>query len=67
MPAGLTPKGEARPHDANVFRDEIVDVMIAPGTAGMLYCQLVINAYGATFDAMRSGECGKVILNWSDC
>lgn len=55
LPAGVTPKGEVRPHDANVFRDEIIEVMIAPGTAGTSYYQLVISAYGATFDAMRSG------------
>ena len=52
-PKGTTPRGKPRPHDSNVFSDEVVEFMIAPGDTKKDYYQLAVNAYGATFDCAR--------------
>ena len=54
LPQGVKPKGEMRPHDGSgLFRDDVVEIMLDPGYTRSNYYQLVINAYGATFDCSR--------------
>ena len=56
MPTGSKPKGQTRSHDSgSIFRDDIVEIMIDPGRSQDKYYQLVMNAYGATFDCSRAG------------
>lgn len=60
MPKGVKPgieKGspEKKPHDTYVFSDDIVEIMIDPGRAQFDYYQLVISAYGSTYDSARTG------------
>lgn len=60
MPKGKKPKGEARGHDGSkLFADDIVEIMIDPGRSRENYYQLVMSAYGATFDCSRTAA-GKV-------
>ena len=56
LPKGVKPRGEARPHDGNIWRDDVVEVMLDPDRTRSGYYQLVVNAYGATFDAFRRGD-----------
>ena len=42
-----------RPHDANIFSDDVVEFMIDPGRSGETYFQLAVNASGSTFDCVR--------------
>lgn len=53
MPKGMKPRGKTRPHDGNVFRDEVVEIMIDPGFSRSEYYQLAVNAHGSKFDAAR--------------
>ena len=53
LPKGVKPKGEMRPHDSNVFQDEVFEIMLDPGATRSDYYQLAINAYGGTFDCSR--------------
>ena len=53
MPKGQRPRGKPKPHDTNVFSDDIVEIMLDPGATRSDYYQLVVNAYGATFDCSR--------------
>ena len=55
MPDGGTPAGKPKPHDTYCFSDDIVEIMIDPGLTRTTYYQLVISAYGATFDTYRKG------------
>ena len=58
MSEGHKPVGKMRPHDEYVFGDDIVEIMLDPGHAGADYYQLVLNAYGATWDSARRGGGG---------
>ena len=53
MRKGQKPVGHFCAHDTNIFRDDIVEIMIDPGYSKGEYYQLAINAYGATFDCSR--------------
>ena len=53
MPKGAKPVGKSRPHDGNVFSDEVVEIMIDPGRTQADYYQLAVNAHGSTFDCAR--------------
>ena len=51
---GRKPKGAMHPHDSGkVWGDDCVEIMIDPGNTRSDYYQLVMNAYGATFDCSR--------------
>ena len=52
-PKGSTPRGKPRPHDGNIFSDEVVEIMLDPGRTEENYYQLAVNAYGSTFDCAR--------------
>ncbi|MBI3007996.1 MAG: hypothetical protein HYY56_00490, partial [Candidatus Omnitrophica bacterium] len=59
MPEGVAPGVEQgtskdkKPHDTYVFSDDIVEIMIDPGHSQTDYYQLVVSAYGSTFDTYR--------------
>ena len=53
MPEGTEPVGQMRPHDSDVFHDDVVEIMLDPGRTRSDYYQLAVNAYGATFDCSR--------------
>ncbi len=56
IPKGTKPAGEMLPHDDETIfgTKDLVEVMLDPGRTQSEYYQLVINAYGATFDTSRS-------------
>jgi len=45
---------QVRPHDSNVFADDIVEIMLDPGATRHDYFQFAINASGSTFDCSRT-------------
>ncbi len=50
---GVKPRGKMKPHDAYLFRDDEVEIMIDAGRTKTRYYQFCINAYGATYDVSR--------------
>jgi len=64
MPTGLKPVGNLKPHDTYVFSDDTVEILIDPGKSGVNYCQLVVNAYGSTFDSWRGGGGSEYDPSW---
>ena len=62
---GHKPIGKMRPHDEYLFGDDIVEIMLDPGRSGTDYYQLVLNAYGATWDSARGGGGGQNDPNWN--
>jgi len=53
MPKGVKPVGRKKKHDTYVFSDDIVEVFLDPGRKQGKSYQLVVNAYGSTFDCLR--------------
>ena len=53
LPPGVPPKTKQRPHDGNVFSDDVVEIMIDPGRSQTDYYQLAVNASGSRFDGVR--------------
>ena len=64
MPKGLKPVGNLKPHDTYVFSDDTVEILIDPGKSGVNYCQLVVNAFGSTFDSWRGGGGSEYDPSW---
>lgn len=70
LPAGTKPTIEdgakaKKPHDNYMFSDDIVEIMIDPGRGLMDYYQLVINAYGSTFDCLRRYGGAQLDASWN--
>ena len=57
-------RAEPRPHDDNVFNDDIVEIMLDPMRSRSDYYQLVVSAVGATFDSFRHGGGNAVDESW---
>lgn len=49
-------KTKVRPHDASVFSDDVVEIMLDPGASKTNYFQFAINASGSTFDCSRTAS-----------
>lgn len=70
LPKGVRPAVEEgsplkKPHDKYCFGDDIVEIMIDPGRTLIDYYQLVVSAYGSTFDALRRYGGAQVDVNWN--
>lgn len=61
---GAELKGTARPHDAGLFHDDHVEVMIDPGKSEENYYQFCANAHGATWDGSRAKAGAVVDKDW---
>ena len=65
MPKGTKPKGVPRGHDSQkIFGDEVVEIMLDPGRTRNRYYQLVLSAYGGTFDAYRESGGAREDDSW---
>ena len=64
MPEGGTPAGKTQPHDTYLFSDDIVEIMLDPGRTQLNYYQLVVSAYGATWDAARKSGGAQLDVTW---
>ena len=57
-------KTTARRHDGSIFDDDGVEIMVNPDSSRSRYFQFVVNASGATFDAVRTHSGGNVDPGW---
>lgn len=65
MAQGVAPRSEPAGRDADIFGDDLVEVMLAPDAERSLFVELAVNAAGGVFDALRSAGGRESDRRWN--